>query len=52
MKGHIAVRHGKHRESWFYKLYLGRDPMTGKKNMLPSWAMPLRTRLRMLWNCV
>ena len=31
MKGRIGVRHGKHRESWFYKLYLGRDPMTGKK---------------------
>ena len=31
MKGRIGMRHGKQRESWFYKLYLGRNPMTGKK---------------------
>ena len=31
MKGYIGVRHGKQGDSWFYKLYPGRDPMTGKK---------------------
>ena len=31
MKGHINVRHGKRGDSWFYKIPLGRNPMTGKK---------------------
>ena len=31
MKGHINVRHGKRGDSWFYKIPLGRDPVTGKK---------------------
>ena len=31
MKGRIGVRHGKRGDSWFYKIPLGRDPVTGKK---------------------
>ena len=31
MKGHINVRHGKRGDSWFYKIPLGRNPVTGKK---------------------
>ena len=34
MKGHIGVRHGKQGESWSYKLYAGRDAVTGKKKYL------------------
>ena len=31
MKGHINVRHGKRGDSWFYKIPLDRNPVTGKK---------------------
>ena len=31
MTGHIGMRPGKRGDSWFYKIYLGRDPVTGKK---------------------
>ena len=31
MQGHIGMRPGKRGDSWFYKIYLGRDPVTGKK---------------------
>ena len=31
MTGHVGVRHGKRGDSWFYKIPLGRNPVTGKK---------------------
>ena len=34
VKGHVGVRHGKQGDSWFYKLRLDRDAVTGKKKYL------------------
>lgn len=31
IKGHVSVRRGKQRHSWYYKVYLGPDPHTGKR---------------------
>ena len=31
MTGHVGVRHGKRGDSWYFMIYLGRDPRTGKK---------------------
>lgn len=31
MKGHVGKRPGKTRDSYYYKVYKGRDPVTGKK---------------------
>ena len=30
-KGYVGLRRGKRADSWFYKLYLGKDAVTGKK---------------------
>ena len=42
MQGHIGNRKGPRGLSWYYVMYLGRDPRTGKKKQL--WKRGFRTK--------
>ncbi len=43
MKGYVGVRRGKRADSWFYKLYLGKDAVTGKKKYVLKTGFSTRT---------
>ena len=42
MKGYVGVRRGAHGDLWFYKVFLGRDPVTGTKKYVSKTGFSTR----------